>query len=243
MRRTYTDVVAGQVFEAVGELLAAREQLLEVAEAAGHRLAPCVDDLRVRQHQVDQADVAIVVRHLVDEERRAAAAVVPRVADVGFAEFPEFVLPSPPRGRRGNACRSHAGRARSRGAGCRPAPSCPRPRECEARICSSSVDPARGRPTMKIGEPSGNPSRAAARRTRACRVPSAVTACAPARRAGNVLFRLLERVAAGVEAEGLLVLAAVLECLAERETQVSAVGRRRAAARRRARACGRARHR
>ncbi len=24
--------------------------------------------------------------------------------------------------------------------------------ECEARICSSSVEPARGRPTMKIGE-------------------------------------------------------------------------------------------
>ena len=62
-------VVAGDVLDAVGELLAVGEQLLEVAEAAGHRLAPRVDDLRIGQHQVDEADVAEVVGHLVDEER------------------------------------------------------------------------------------------------------------------------------------------------------------------------------
>ena len=66
-------VVACDVVDAVGELLALREQLLEIAEAAGHRLAPRIDDARVGQHQVDQSDVAEVVRHLVDEERLAGA--------------------------------------------------------------------------------------------------------------------------------------------------------------------------
>ena len=64
-------VVAGDVLEAVGELLALGEQLLEVAEAAGHRLAPRVDDPGVGQDQVDEADVPEVVRHLVDEARPA----------------------------------------------------------------------------------------------------------------------------------------------------------------------------
>src|SRR6266478_5448468 len=50
-------VVSGDVVDAVAELLATVKELLEVAEAAGHRLAACVDDFRVRQHQVDQPDV------------------------------------------------------------------------------------------------------------------------------------------------------------------------------------------
>src|SRR5262249_40929711 len=36
-------------------------------------LAPGVDDLRVRQDEMNQADVPEVVRHLVDEERLAGA--------------------------------------------------------------------------------------------------------------------------------------------------------------------------
>src|SRR5580658_11015272 len=66
-------VVARDVVDAIGELLALREQLLEIAEAAGHRLAPCIDDAGIRQHQVDEPEVAEVVRHLVDEERSAGA--------------------------------------------------------------------------------------------------------------------------------------------------------------------------
>jgi hypothetical protein len=63
-----------------------RVQLLEVAEAAGHRLATRIDDLRVRKHQVDQPGVAEIVRHLVDEKRPAGDAVVARVAQVGLTE-------------------------------------------------------------------------------------------------------------------------------------------------------------
>jgi hypothetical protein len=64
-------VVAADVVEAIAEGLPAREVLLEAREAACQRVPPRVDDLRVRQREVDQADVREVVRHLVDEERRA----------------------------------------------------------------------------------------------------------------------------------------------------------------------------
>src|SRR4029077_18777758 len=50
-------VVTRDVLDAVGEFLAVREQLLEIAETTGHRLAPRIDDARVRQHQVDQSHV------------------------------------------------------------------------------------------------------------------------------------------------------------------------------------------
>src|SRR5438876_3931190 len=78
-------VVAPDVLEAVGELLSRGEELLEVAEAAGERLAAGIDDARVRQDEVDQADVAEVVRHFVDEVRLTGA-VHARVRDVFLAE-------------------------------------------------------------------------------------------------------------------------------------------------------------
>src|SRR5256885_2474395 len=61
------------VFDAVGEFLAVREQLLEVTETAGHRLAPRVDDPGVGQHQVDESEGPGIVRHLVDEACLAGA--------------------------------------------------------------------------------------------------------------------------------------------------------------------------
>src|SRR2546429_7154775 len=78
-------VVAPDVLEAVGELLSRGEELLEVAEAAGERLAAGIDDPRIRQDEVDQADVAEVVRHLVDEVRLSGA-VHARVRDVFLAK-------------------------------------------------------------------------------------------------------------------------------------------------------------
>ena len=82
-------IVVGDVFQAVRELLTRREQLLEIREAAGHRLTPSIDDLRVRQHQVDKADVAEVVRHLVDEERFFGS-VNSGVGHVLIAEAPQI---------------------------------------------------------------------------------------------------------------------------------------------------------
>src|SRR2546429_9498677 len=78
-------VVTPDVLEAVGDLLSRGEELLEVAEAAGERLAAGIDDARLRQDEVDQADVAEVVRHLVDEVRLIRA-VHARVRDVFLAE-------------------------------------------------------------------------------------------------------------------------------------------------------------
>src|SRR5271166_297880 len=66
-------VIAPDVLEAVGELLAGRKQLFEIAETAGHRLPPCVDNPGVRQHQVHEPDMAEVIRILVDELRPSGA--------------------------------------------------------------------------------------------------------------------------------------------------------------------------
>ena len=60
-------VISAHRFQAVAEPLTPREMLFEVGEAAIHRVTPRVDDLRVRQDQVDEACVHPVVGHLVDE--------------------------------------------------------------------------------------------------------------------------------------------------------------------------------
>ena len=80
-------VVTADVVEAVTEVLAARELLLEQREAAGQRVPPHVDDPGVGQRQLDQADVREVVRHLVDEERRTGLALDAGAFEVAFAEF------------------------------------------------------------------------------------------------------------------------------------------------------------
>ncbi len=63
-------IIAGNVFLAVRKFLTVAEQLLEIAEAARHRLPPGIDDARIGQHELDQTDVAEIVRHLVDEDAR-----------------------------------------------------------------------------------------------------------------------------------------------------------------------------
>ena len=79
-------VVAADVFQAVGEVLAAGEMLFESRKAAAERVAPRIDDLRVRQQQLDQADVREVVRHLVDEEGRVGLALDARLLQILLAQ-------------------------------------------------------------------------------------------------------------------------------------------------------------
>ena len=117
-------------------------------------MAARVDDLRVRQHQVDQPDVREVVRHLVDEERRAGLAMDARALEVVLAERAQLVGVE----RRQRVVVGAASRAsRCAGAAARViemiSGSSIVPSTCEwlDRICSISVEPARGRPTMKIG--------------------------------------------------------------------------------------------
>ncbi len=50
-------VVVGELRHVVREMLALAEQLLVGAQAAVERMAPGIDHLRIRQDQVDQADV------------------------------------------------------------------------------------------------------------------------------------------------------------------------------------------
>ena len=66
-------VVTPDILKAVGEFLTGGEELLEVGEAAGEGLAARVDDLGIRQDEMDEADVPEIVGHLVDETRLAHA--------------------------------------------------------------------------------------------------------------------------------------------------------------------------
>ena len=232
-------VVTGDIVDAVGELLAIGEQLLQVTETARHRFTPRVDDPGVRQHQVNQAQVPEVVRHLVDEERLAGA-VDAGVGQILRAELPKIL-------------RTHL-RKDARVAGIvQIRVTAPKIAddlldvgkflrafdfECEARICSSRVEPERGRPTMKMG--SGFRTPQPRRLAKNSRVHTSICCCVlhlddfgaiPA-------FGALQRITKLVIAEGFRVLAPVLERLAEGKTQMITVDDRPSSARIRPRACG-----
>src|SRR5258707_11623734 len=82
-------IIAADVLETVRKLLAAREKLLEITEATGHRLAPRVNDLRVRQNEVNEANVAEVIRHFVDEERLPRSKYL-RIVDILLTQMPQL---------------------------------------------------------------------------------------------------------------------------------------------------------
>src|SRR5258708_15272414 len=106
-QRKVGSIVARDVLDAVGKLLTGGKQLLEIAEAAGHGLAARVDDPGVRQHQMNQADVPEVVRHLVDEEGLIGA-VDARFAQVLLTQAQKLL---------GTQVPQHSRIARIRGAG------------------------------------------------------------------------------------------------------------------------------
>ncbi len=84
-QRHVVAVVPADIVEAVAEILSPRELLFENREATAERMAAGIDDPRVRQRQVNQSDVHEVVRHLVDEERRARLALHARALQVLLA--------------------------------------------------------------------------------------------------------------------------------------------------------------
>jgi len=137
-------VIAADVLKAVGEFLSVGEELLEVGEAAGEGFAPGVDDLGIRKDEMDKADMAEIVRHLVDETRLAHA-VHPGVSEVLRAQ--SLPVRSIPFAQYAGVARIGVGRlpplqllSEPRNLGqLRRAFHC----ECDARICSRSVDPAR----------------------------------------------------------------------------------------------------
>jgi hypothetical protein len=47
-------VVAGNILDAIGELLPSGKQLLQVAKAARHGFASRVDDFGIRHHEMDE---------------------------------------------------------------------------------------------------------------------------------------------------------------------------------------------
>ena len=171
-------IVAAQILEVVAEGLTFGEVLLVGAEARIHRMAAHVDDGRVRQHRVDEADVAEVVGHLVDEVRPPGAQRR-GLLDVAPAEQSRIA-----RGQR----REHSpgtrrapdsrGRTRGRWSACSAARRCLRLCEWLARICSTRVEPERGNPTMKIGAGSSYPAPArSAKNARVEAAPARAASC------------------------------------------------------------------
>ena len=84
-------VVARDIIDAVGELLALGKQLLKIAETARHRFTPRVDDPGIWQHQANEPQVPEVVRHLVDEEGLAGA-VDPGACNILLAELQKIPM-------------------------------------------------------------------------------------------------------------------------------------------------------
>src|SRR6195256_1109368 len=79
-------VVAAEIPEVVGKPDAGLKMLLEIGKAAGERPTARIDDLRIRQEQVNQADVIEVGRHLVDKARPAEYPVRTGLREVAVAE-------------------------------------------------------------------------------------------------------------------------------------------------------------
>jgi hypothetical protein len=72
------------------------EVLPEIGDAAGEWRSAHVDDPRVRQHQVDEAQMQEVVALLVDEVRPAEQTVRTSLHQVALAERGELRAREPP---------------------------------------------------------------------------------------------------------------------------------------------------
>ena len=66
-------VVGPDLVQAVSEFLTLSEELFEARPAAIHRIAPCIDDLGVRQDKMNQADMSEIVGHFINEVWRPLA--------------------------------------------------------------------------------------------------------------------------------------------------------------------------
>ena len=75
-----------EVCQIIGKSLSLGVMLPEIADAGVQGVPAGIDDLRLRQDEVEKADGGKIVRHLVDEKRRAFSAVQARVIDVIFAQ-------------------------------------------------------------------------------------------------------------------------------------------------------------
>ena len=64
-------VMAAEFLQVVAESLTEAKHLPETGKAAGHWMAPGVDDGGAREHELYQADVVVIGEHLVDKMRLA----------------------------------------------------------------------------------------------------------------------------------------------------------------------------
>ena len=75
-------VITTDLRKPVSEFLPFGEKLLEAGKAAIHRISTRIDDPGIGQDKVDQPDMAKIVGHFIDEERR-----IPAMNTRGFNEI------------------------------------------------------------------------------------------------------------------------------------------------------------
>src|SRR6476646_4729112 len=75
-------VVPAEIVETIGKLLAAREMVAEIREAARHRIAADLDHFRIWQNEMNEPDMQEIVRHLVHEMRPPLSAVNARTLQI-----------------------------------------------------------------------------------------------------------------------------------------------------------------
>src|SRR5438874_1539304 len=89
-------VVAPEFLEVVAEIDAAAEELLVAGEAAAKWMSPRVNDRGTGKHQLDEAYMAEVAQHLIDEARLARGAIYLGPRQIARCET--FDLQAPERG-------------------------------------------------------------------------------------------------------------------------------------------------
>ncbi len=89
-QRHIIGVIAADFFQAIGKFLALREKLFEAGKTTIHRVAPRIDDFRIRQDEMDKPDMAEIIRHFIGKER-SALAVQPRLVDEIAAHLGKFL--------------------------------------------------------------------------------------------------------------------------------------------------------
>src|SRR5438552_17708908 len=85
------NIVAADVAEPLGKRLPARKMALEAGPAAVQRMPPHIDDLRVRQNEVNEPDITEILEGLVRKHRSAESSAARGHLQIFFAEGTKFV--------------------------------------------------------------------------------------------------------------------------------------------------------
>lgn len=84
-------IVMANLFQTVSEFLPFREQLFEARPATVQRMTAGIDDFRIWQDEMNESEMAEIVRHLISKEG-CPCPMHPSGTDVVLAEFGEVII-------------------------------------------------------------------------------------------------------------------------------------------------------